>query len=50
MAEIRRFGARLVVDELGIAGENQQGREARRDVVRLTDVIVLQMKFVELFR
>ena len=50
MAEVRRFRARMVINEFGIAGQNQQRREARGHDIRLTDVIVLQMEFVELSR
>ncbi len=48
MAEVRGFRARVLIDQFGIAGENEQRREARRHDVGLTDVIVLQMEFVEL--
>ena len=48
MAEVGRLGARMAVDELGIASENQQRRESRGYDVRLAHVIVLEVKFIEL--
>ena len=50
MAEISRFHARMAVDQLRIAGKNQQRCETRRNGVGLADAIVLQMEFVEFAR
>ena len=49
MAEVGRFGPlRVAVNQFGVAGENQQRREARGNDIGLPHAIVLQMEFVEL--